>query len=226
MSGKLEAVIWDMDGVIVDSGPYHFRAWQDVFYRRGVPFAEADFRHNFGKRNDTIIRYAMGQGISAEEVGVIAVEKEESFRRRVASNIEALPGVSELLDALRKSGVKMAIASSAPTQNIELITGELGIRDCFDAVVWGGEVTEGKPSPQGYLLAAQKLGVAPQDCVVIEDAVAGVTGARKAGMRCLAVTNSHPRESLKEADLVVDSLERVSTGDLESLFTRVSDQVS
>ena len=218
--GKLEAVIWDMDGVIADTGPYHFMAWQDVFHKRGVNFTEEDFQRNFGKRNDTIVRYGMGDGISSEEVDIITIEKEECFRRRVASNIKTFPGVIQLIKSLRAQGLKMAIASSAPMENIRLILQSLGIYDCFDAIVWGREVTEGKPSPQGYLLAAKKLGVKPENSVVVEDAVAGVVGAKRAGMKCIAVTNTHPEENLSEADLVVDILGSLKVVDLEALFTR------
>ncbi|GAI34174.1 unnamed protein product, partial [marine sediment metagenome] len=112
--------------------------------------------------------------------------------------------------------VKMALASSTPMENIRLITGSLGIANCFQAIVTGHEVTEGKPSPQVFLLAAQRLGVEPENCVVVEDAVAGVTAAKRAGMHCLAITNTHPKQSLKQADLIVDSLEAVTVNDLEN----------
>lgn len=214
----LRAVIWDMDGVIVDSAPYHCKAWQDVFRERGVNFTEEDFRRIFGQRNDTIIRVTLGDSISSDEVDAIADEKEENYRRRVAQSIEPLPGAIELIRLLGENGVKLAIASSAPVENIQLITRGLGIDSCFQAIVWGREVTEGKPSPQGFLLAAKKLGVEPQDCVVIEDAVAGVAAAKRAGMKCLAVTNTHSKASLGEAELIVDTLEAVSVEILEGLF--------
>ncbi len=214
---RLRAVIWDMDGVIVDTGPYHFRAWQEVFQKRGVNFTEEDFKRNFGQRNDTIIRNTMGGSMSSSEMDAIAGEKEENYRRRVAQNIKPLPGAIELLRSLGDQGVKVAMASSAPMENIQLVTRALGINDCFQAIVWGREVTEGKPSPQGFLLAARKLQVEPQDCIVIEDAVAGVTAAKRAGMKCLAVTNTHPAVSLKGADLIVNTLEIVNVGDLEGL---------
>lgn len=221
---RLEAVIWDMDGVIADTAQYHFRAWQDAFRRRGVNFTEEDFRRNFGQRNDTIIHNTLGQNLPPDEVDKIADEKEANYRRRVASNARALPGAIELMQALRRRGIKMAIASSAPMGNIRLVAGSLGILDCFQAIVWGREVTEGKPSPQGFLLAAKKLGVEPRNCVVIEDAIAGVAAAKRAGMKCVAVTNTHPVQSLKEADQVVDSLEKVNVGILEGLF-KVSQSV-
>lgn len=216
--GKLEAVLWDLDGVIADTGPYHCRAWQDVFRKRGVDFTEEDFKRYFGQRNDTIIRSTLGGSISPEELDTIAAEKEENYRRRVAGNIKPLPGATELIGALRERGVKLAIASSAPLENVQLILQGLGISNYFQAIVWGREVAEGKPAPQVFLLAATKLGVGPRDCVVIEDAVAGVTAAKRAGMKCVAVTNSHSRSSLQEADLIVDTLEAISVSDLARLF--------
>lgn len=209
-----KAVIWDMDGVIADTGPYHFKAWQTVFQKRGVNFTEADFRRNFGQRNDTIIKNTLGE-ISQSEIEAIASEKETTFRKLAAQNIRALPGATELIKLLREHGFMVALASSAPMENIRLVTQTLGIENYFQAIITGQDVTEGKPSPQGFLLAAQKLGVEPKSCIVIEDAIAGVAACKRAGMHCLAVTNTHPRERLREADLVVDSLEEITVDDLE-----------
>ena len=214
----LEAVIWDMDGIIVNSGPYHLQAWQEVFGKWGVNFTEEDFRRNFGQRNDSIIWNAMGRSITQNEMDTIANEKEESYRRRVEQNIKAFSGAVALMKALTAQGVKMAIASSAPPENIDLIANGLGIKEYFQAIVWGREVTEGKPSPQGFLLAAQRLGVDPASCVVIEDAIAGVAAAKRAGMKCVAVTNTHPAAKLSEAEYVVDTLEAVSVDGLAGLF--------
>lgn len=215
---NLKAVIWDMDGVIADTGPYHFQAWQEVFRKRGVDFTEEDFKHHFGQRNDTIIQDATGAKLSPAEVDTIASEKEADYRRRVARNIKPLPGVMALMKSLAANGVKMAIASSAPLENVQLIIHGLGIDNFFQAIVWGREVTEGKPSPQSFLLAAERLGTEPGNCLVIEDAVAGVAAAKRARMKCLAVTNTHPRINLKEADLIVATLEKVSMSDLVALF--------
>jgi len=214
----IKAVIWDMDGVIADTAPYHFSAWQEVFRKRKVSYTEEDFRHNFGLRNDTIIRNILGEQISQDEIDTIAREKEATFRRIIGQRVKPLPGAVELIKSLGKHGFRMAIASSAPMGNIQLITGSLGIDNCFQTIVTGQDVTEGKPSPQGFLLAAQRLGVEPKNCIVIEDAVAGVAAAKRAGMRCLAITNNHPRENLKQADLIVDTLEAVTVNDLEKLL--------
>jgi len=216
---SIKAVIWDMDGVIVDTAPYHFSAWQEAFQKRGVKFTEEDFRRNFGQRNDTIIRNILGDGISQSELDTISEEKEEDFRKKVRQNIKPLPGAIELMKLLIEHGFKMALASSAPIENIKIQTEGLGISDWFQSIISGKDVTEGKPSPQSFLLSAQRLGADPKNCVVIEDAVAGVTAAKRAGMRCLAVTNTHPKRNLMEADLVVDTLEAVAISDLEKLLS-------
>ncbi len=216
---KARAVIWDMDGVIADTAPYHLKAWQKVFQKSGVNFTEDDFRHNFGQRNDTIIKNILGEQVSQSEMETIAREKEKTFRKVVGQNITPLPGAIKLMKSLGEHGFKMAIASSAPMENIRLVTQGLGIDNYFHSIVTGQDVTEGKPSPQGFLLAAKKLGVEPEDCIVIEDAVAGVTAAKRAGMHCIAVTNTHPRENLMEADLVLYTLEGVTMNDLEELLS-------
>jgi beta-phosphoglucomutase family hydrolase len=213
----IEAVLWDMDGVIADSGPYHLAAWQEIFGQRGVKFTAEDFKHSFGLRNDSIIRNTLGKDLAQAKIYAIAQEKEVTFRRLAGGRIKPLPGALELIESLRNNGFRMAIASSAPMENIELVTGTLGIAGCFQALVTGHDVTEGKPSPQVFLLAAQRLGVNPANCLVIEDAVAGVTASKRAGMYCLAVTNTYTRQELAEADLIVDSLEKVTIDDIKKL---------
>ena len=110
---RFKAVIWDMDGVIADTAPYHLKAWQETFQKRGVNFTEGDFKRNFGQRNDTIIKKTLGESISPGEIDAIARGKEENYRQRVAQNIKPLPGAIELIRSLAEGGVKMAIASSA-----------------------------------------------------------------------------------------------------------------
>lgn len=207
-----------MDGVIADTALYHLKAWQEVFRERGVNFTGEDFRHTFGQRNDTIITSTLGEEISRHEMDAIASKKEESFRRRIKKKLKPLPGVIELMESLKKRRFQMALASSAPIENIQMVIETLGINDYFQSIICDRDVTEGKPSPQVFLLAAERLGVEPEDCIVIEDAVAGVTAAKRAGMYCLALASTHPRHSLTEADRVVDTLEAVSANDVESLF--------
>jgi beta-phosphoglucomutase family hydrolase len=215
---RLEAVLWDLDGVIADTGDYHYGAWRDVFGKKGVAFSRKDFMRHFGQRHDTIIRFALGNNLSKDEFDAVTEEKQQNYRRRVAENIRALPGAIELIKSLNENGIKTAIASSAPLDNIEIIIKGLKIDNYFQAIAHGTEVSEGKPNPQIFLLAAKKLGVSPGNCVVIEDAIAGVAAAKTAGMKCVAVTNSHHQESLKKADLIVDTLAKVSIKELAGLF--------
>ncbi len=215
---EAEAVIWDMDGVIADTAPYHLKAWQHVFHKRGVSFTGEDFKRHFGQRNDTIIRSVLGEQMSLSEAEAIIWEKETTFRKELRHNIKPLPGAINLLKSLREHGFKTALASSAPIENIRMITRDIGVNNCFHVIVTGRDVAEGKPSPQGFLLAARKLGVDTGRCIVIEDAVAGVTAAKSGGMLCIAVTNTHPRENLMEADLIVESLEEVTVADLVELI--------
>lgn len=213
-----QGILWDMDGVIANTAPFHFQAWRDTFTKRGVKFTKEDFDHTFGLRNDSIIRKILGKKISAEDIEVIAQEKEANFRHRLPPALQPLPGVIQLLKALKDAGFKMALASSAPKENLDLLTLKLGVKEYFDAVVSDKEAKKGKPSPDLFLLAAEKLKVPPHNCIVIEDAIAGVAAAKAAQMKCIAVTNTHPKESLIQADIVVDSLEQVDTSIIQQLL--------
>src|SRR4030042_3777701 len=215
---RLEAVLWDMDGVIADTADCHYSGWRDVFKERGVEFSKADFMRHFGQRHDTIINFVLGNKLSAEEVDAITKQKQSLYRQRVSQNVIPLPGAIKLIKSLNKNGIKTAIASSAVSKNIDVILNGLGIEDSFQAIAFGTEVAEGKPSPQIFQLAAKRLDIKPANCVVIEDAIAGVAAAKRAGMKCVAVTNSHPVTSLKNADLIVDTLEKVDISVLSSLF--------
>jgi len=214
----VKAVIWDMDGIIADTSPYHQKGWQIVFRKRGTDYTEADFRRNTGKRSDIIVREVLGENMPQDEIAEIIQEKDETFRQLMGQKIKLFPGVLKLITSLKEHDVKIAIASSAPMENILLITRSLKIANRFDVIVSGWEVTKGKPHPQTFLLAAEKLGVAAADCIVIEDAISGVTASKRAGIRCIAVTNTTSREELREADLIIDSLEEITIADLNRLL--------
>jgi HAD superfamily hydrolase (TIGR01509 family) len=213
-----KAILWDMDGVIIDSSAFHFAAWQETFAKRGRKFTKVNFIKLFGARNDFIIGDIMGQELPGGDVKIIVQEKEKSYRRKAAGSLKPFPGVVRLLNAVKKGNFKLGLVSSAPEENISLVVRELNLEGMFDCIVFGQEVAESKPSPQIYLLAARKLGVTPSDCLAIEDSPLGVKAAKTAGMKCLAITNTHVRQELEEADKIVDSLENM---DLITLLTRV-----
>jgi beta-phosphoglucomutase len=160
----------------------------------------------------------MGRELPEGDVKIMVQEKEENFRQKATGNIKPFPGVIKLLNAKKKGNFKLGLVSSAPKENIDLVLSELNLEGIFDCIVFGQEVSESKPSPQIYLLAARKLEVIPNDCVVIEDSPLGVKAAKTAGMKCLAIANTHPRQKLEEADKVFDSLGNV---DLITLLTKV-----
>jgi len=204
-----KAVLWDLDGVLVDTAPLHFQAWQELFQSVGKGFAEADFRRTFGLRNDAILGDILGE-LTPAEVERLAQRKEELYRDKVEGRVTAIPGAMDLLRRLQERGRKMAIVSSTPRENVRVVLRSLGLEGVFGVVVAEEDAPKGKPDPQGFLVAAEKLGVAAGECAVIEDAPGGVEAAKRAGMRCIGVTTSRPREALAGADLVVDSLEEAS----------------
>jgi len=214
----VKALAWDLDGVIADTAPSHFLAWQRLARDRGIAFTESDFKQAFGKRNPEIIAEKFGADIPDHEMETLARRKEEVFRRIIGRSIKPFPGALNLMLSLKAAGWKMAVVSSTPIENLELILGSLQIIGLLETVVSDKDVSRGKPDPEGFLLATERLGATPGSCVVIEDAIAGVSAAKDAAMKCVAVTNTHTAERLRDADLVVDSLEEVTVGTLESLL--------
>jgi HAD superfamily hydrolase (TIGR01509 family) len=208
-----------MDGTIVNSLPFHKKAWQITFARRGKNFTDADFKWANGRRNEEIIPHFLKRPMPLTEVNVIADEKEVAFRHLVKDSIKALPGVIELIKSLAEAKYRLAVVSSTPEANIELITKTLGIKKYFSLFVNGDDVKEGKPSPQCFLLGAEKLGIEPLCCVVMEDAVVGVRAAKSAGMYCIAVANTCLREDIAEADIVVDNLAEINVKTIEEFFS-------
>jgi beta-phosphoglucomutase len=218
MSSSLpRAVLWDLDGTLVDSAEHHWIAWREVMAHEGHPVTPEVFTSSFGHRNDTILRGLLGPDLSDEEVDRIAGAKEALYRRLVRERgLDLLPGARMWLERLKGSGWRQAVASSAPTANIEAAMDAIGVTALFEALVSADEVGVGKPDPAVFLAAADRIGVPPGRCVVVEDAPAGLEGARRAGMRCVGVLSAHHPELV--ADLVVPSLESLSATAFEDLL--------
>lgn len=197
------AVLWDLDGTLVDSEEFHWLSWRDTMRVEGVELTYEQFLASFGQRNDRILPAWLGADVEAGRVQRIGDDKEAEYRRLAETHgLTALPGVREWLSALKASGWKQAIASSAPRINVEMMLRVAGLEGYFDAMVSADDVTVGKPDPQVFLKAAEKVGVPPPRCIVVEDAAAGVEGARRAGMRSIGVT----KNSRLDADRFVTSL--------------------
>jgi len=211
------AVLWDMDGVLVDTGAFHYTAWKKTFDELNAPFDEEDFKRTFGMNNAGILEWVLGKKPDPEEIREISDKKEALFRDLVKGKAELLPGVSTWLKHFQAWRFKQAITSSAPPANIEFLVAELHIKGYFDEIVSGFDLP-GKPKPDVFLKAAQSLQVKPESCIVIEDAIAGVEGAKRAGMGCIAVTTTNPAEKLEKADLIVENLGKLSEDDFLSLL--------
>ena len=202
----IRALLWDLDGVVVDSGRYHYEAYRDLLSKLGRDLDQDTFRDFFGRRNDDIIRSLFGD-LSAEQISALSAEKEEIFRSKIADRTEALPGALALMRRMNASDKRQTIVSSTPRANLQLILGSLGIRPLLQAIVGEEDVSLGKPDPQGFLLGAKLLETQPAECLVLEDAPAGITAAKRAGIPCIAVATTQHPDSLVDADLVVRSLE-------------------
>jgi len=196
-------VLWDLDGTLIDSEEFHWRSWRDTMRPEGVELTYQQFLASFGQRNDRILPAWLGPDVDAARIQRIGEDKEAEYRRLAeAHGLTPLPGARDWLAVLRGSGWKQSIASSAPRVNVEMMLRVAGLEEYFDATVSADDVTIGKPDPQVFLKAAEKLAVPPARCIVVEDAQAGVEAARRAGMRSVGVT----KNGRLPADLFVRSL--------------------
>ncbi len=212
------AVLWDLDGVLVDTGEFHFQSWLEVLPDYDIRFSREFFRDTFGMNNAGILSLLLGDDLTPELLEEISERKEQAFRGAVRGHVQPLPGVLDWLERLEEQGFRQAIASSAPPANIDTLVDELGVRAYYDAIVSGVDLP-GKPEPDLFLKVARLLDVPPERCVVVEDAVAGVEAARRAGMRCVAVTTTNPGTALEAADVVVERLDDLP----EDAFERLVD---
>lgn len=212
-----KGVIFDLDGVLVDTTEFHKQSWFDLGEKEGFEMTEEFFYRTFGTRNDKIIPHLV-QGITDDQAELLSERKEELYRQLIKGKLELLPGAKVLLDDLRAQDFLLAIGSSTPHVNLDFMLEHTKTHDYFDVMVCGEDVTESKPAPETFLKAAQKLSLLSERCVVVEDATQGVQAGKAAGMTVVAVTTTRPRSQLTQADLIVDSLEELDAGDFEKLI--------
>ncbi len=213
---EARAVLWDMDGTLIDSEEFHWIAWRQAMANEGIAITREQFLASFGQRNDSIISKWFGAAATPERIERISNAKEEIYRQMVRTQgMSPLPGVANWLRRLHEQGWLQAIASAAPRANVEIILDALSAAHFFQAIVSAEDVHKGKPDPEVYLVAASRLGAAPEKCIVVEDAAAGVEGARRAGMRSIGV--SHNGNCLS-ADVVVKSLQLLGADAFETLL--------
>lgn len=213
-------VIFDMDGVLVDSGHAHYLSWRRLAEERGKrPMDEAEFKSSFGGRSAEIIARWFGE--TREEIVKSMDERKEAiYRELIRGQVPAMPGAVELVAALHAADIRIAVGSSGPPENIDLVCDEMGLRPYLSAIVTGMDVQRGKPDPQVFLLAAERMGTRSTATVVIEDAPLGVEAAKRAGMRCIALTSSHPGDVLHAADEIVTGLAEIGVDRVRRMLNR------
>lgn len=198
-------VIFDVDGVLVDSAEAHFRSWKLLAEECGGFVTRDQFASTFGRQNRDIVPILFGD-VNNSRLQALAGRKEEIYRDLIRQHPPIVEGASSLVHALHENGVHLAIGSSAPRKNIQLVLAAMGVADCISVIVSGDDVSRGKPDPQVFALAAERLGLPPGRCVVIEDAPVGIQAARAAGARTVAVLLYHSADSLADADCAVAKL--------------------
>ena len=221
----MRAAIFDLDGTLFDTFEEHHRSWFDACAEHGVPLTPAQFAWSFGRRNDEIIPvlwHAAGKPVpEGAALHAIAHRKEDLFRERFLKAPKIMTGAIALLRSLRADGWRIGAGSSAPPANVDAFTSQLAPEFRFDATVSGAEVTHGKPHPEVFLRAAERLGAAPPHTVVFEDAPPGVEAAKRAGMACVAIiSRGRTRAELHEADLLIDDFTAVTPMQLAQLIDR------
>jgi beta-phosphoglucomutase family hydrolase len=218
MTQETRAVLWDMDGTLLDSAEYHWLSWREVLAAEGFELTRELFAESFGRRNDATLRAYFGEEFPLSEVERIGAIKEARYRDMVRTQgVEFLPGVEHWLARLKADGWRQALASSASLLNVKTILAGLKIADLFDATVSAEDVQTGKPNPAVFLEAGARVSAAPARCVVIEDAPAGIEAARLAGMRTIGVLSSHISLS---ADVVVRTLAELSEDAFDRLVSK------
>jgi beta-phosphoglucomutase len=215
---RSKGVIFDLDGVLVNTGEFHRRSWYDLAKREGFEMSDELFYSTFGMQNYQIIPMLVGREVTAEELERLSEWKESRYRELISGKLKLLEGVKELIDDLKRAGFLLAIGTSTPLVNLKFMLENVPVDGWFDAYVTGEDVQRGKPEPDTFIMAAEKLSLPREKCVVVEDAVQGVAAGKAAGMAVVAVTTTREREELGEADLIVDSLAELKAEDFEKLL--------
>jgi beta-phosphoglucomutase family hydrolase len=189
-------IIFDMDGVIVDNHQWHFKAWVEFGLQHGIKITKEEFSRHFGSTNELIITGLFGNNFSSEEIIALGEEKEAIYRQLYKPVIKPVEGLKGFLQYLKDNGIPIALATSAPGSNVEFTLDATGLKDFFNVITDSSMVSRGKPDPEVYLVTAAKLGVAPAECVVFEDSVAGIQSALNAGMHVIGVATTLKSEEL------------------------------
>jgi len=217
----LKAVIYDLDDTMVNSNPLHARAWEGLLKAYGYTFTDIPKHMRSGFIGMRLIDVAK----EVTEYLKLDINSDELYRKRIEAflllvekELELMPGLLESLELFKKHHYKLAIASSGAKKYVELVLHKFHMKDYFDSVITGDDVTKGKPNPEAYLVTAKKLGIPPSECLVLEDATKGIQAAKAAGCLCIAIRNPNvPPQTYHDADAVVNSLHEINLDIIERL---------
>jgi beta-phosphoglucomutase len=213
------AVIFDMDGVICHTNPYHSMAFREFFSTRDLAPTDEEFaQHMFGKSNKYILTHFLKRPIEGEEFLALEEEKEGLFRKIYEPHVDPIAGFVSFFNDLNANGVKLGVATSAPKANLELILSKVPIRDLFGSILASEDVQKHKPDPEVYLKSAENLGFSPNQCLVFEDSFSGVSAALNAGMKVVGVLTSHTKEELPPCNFYINDYKELTYNKIKALF--------
>jgi len=213
------AVIFDMDGVICHTNPYHSLAFREFFSARNLAPTDEEFAaHMFGKSNSYILSHFFKRPVTGEELLQLEEEKESLFRKIYEPHIDPIAGIMPFINELEANHVKLGVATSAPRANLDLILTKVNIRKKMASILASENVSKHKPDPEVYLKSAANLGLQPDQCLVFEDSFSGVSAALNAGMRVVGVLSSHSREELPPCNLYINDYNELSYQKILTLF--------
>ncbi|MFY9251926.1 MAG: HAD family phosphatase [Fuerstiella sp.] len=219
MTSPLFGVIFDVDGVLVDSYEAHFQTWRSCARLHGRDCTEAEFAKAFGRTSREVMRETWDANLTDQEIAVFEDQKEAMYREFIAKNFPEMPGATSLVKTLAAAGIPMAIGSSGPPLNVQAVVKHLNASDTIRTVITGADVKVGKPNPEVFLLGAKGMGMAPERCIVLEDAPPGIEAALAAGMKCLGVVSrGRTQPELHKAHAHVTDLTEVTYELLAGLF--------
>lgn len=216
------AVIFDMDGVIVDNNPFHKKAWQIFCTKYHLEINAGDLIQNvWGRTNEDILNFVFQRNLSHEETLKYAAEKEALYRDLYKTEIKPVSGLLQFLESLKINNIRLGVATSALQDNLDFVLEHIPIRHYFSAMIEGSQIKQGKPDPEVYLKAAKELNVSVENCVAIEDSFSGIKSAISAGMMVVGVTTTHRKEELNMTNLVIKDFTEISYQDIEKLFNGI-----
>lgn len=207
-SFNCEAVIFDLDGTLIDNNAFHLKTWKQYLTKMGRDISDEEYNANInGRTNKDVIQYIYQTDLNEEESLNYSLEKEALYREIYAPHIMPVKGLIPFLETLHSKNIPMAIATSGIQPNIDFMFENIPIKKYFKTVVNSSHIKKGKPDPEIYLKTASILGVPPINCLVFEDAVVGINSALDAGMKVIAIATTHPKEELLGADLIIENYE-------------------